>query len=142
MIWNHNICRSRSTQNINFIKEFLYCRDGKKGLLGCFSMYSVSVTSEIISNKTVINTFKNNEIKFHISLKYLSEGRPCFCLPYWCFHRFPICGYFYMYLKGVFAKNERGYRLNAIKKRFWSPLILLPSVASIRRKLLKTSHTE
>ena len=23
-----------------------------------------------------------------------------------------------IYLKGVFAKNERGYRLNAIKKRF------------------------
>ena len=46
------------------------------------------------------------------------------------------------YLKGVFAKNERGYRLNAIKKRFWSLLILLLSVASIRRKLLKTSHTE
>ena len=23
-----------------------------------------------------------------------------------------------VYLKGVFAKNERGYRLNAIKKRF------------------------
>ena len=45
-------------------------------------------------------------------------------------------------LKGVFAKNERGYRLNAIKKRFWSPLILLLSVASIRRKLIKTSHTE
>ena len=45
-------------------------------------------------------------------------------------------------LKGVFAKKERGYRLNAIKKRFWSLLILLPSVASIRRKLLKTSHTE
>ena len=40
-------------------------------------------------------------------------------------------------LKGVFAKNERGYRLNAIKKRFWSPLILLLSVASIWRKLLK-----
>ena len=34
-------------------------------------------------------------------------------------------------LKGVFAKNERGYRLNAIKKRFSSPLILLLSVASI-----------
>ena len=46
------------------------------------------------------------------------------------------------YLKGVFAKNERGYRLSAIKKRFWSLLILLLSVASIRRKLLKTSHTE
>ena len=25
---------------------------------------------------------------------------------------------FQLYLKGVFAKNERGYRLNAIKKRF------------------------
>ena len=45
-------------------------------------------------------------------------------------------------LKGVFAKNERGYRLNAIKKRFWSLLILLLSVASIRRKLLKTTHTK
>ena len=39
----------------------------------------------------------------------------------------------------MFAKNERGYRLNAIKKRFWSLLIFLLSVASIRRKLLKTS---
>ena len=45
-------------------------------------------------------------------------------------------------LKGVFAKNERGYRLNAIKKRFWSLLILLLAVASIRRKLLKTTNTE
>ena len=48
-------------------------------------------------------------------------------------------------LKGVFAINEieRGYRLNAIKKRFWSLLILLLSVASIlRRKLLKTTNTE
>ena len=48
----------------------------------------------------------------------------------------------YFLLKGVFAKNERGYRLNAIKKRFWSLLILLISVASIRRKLLKTTNTE
>ena len=46
------------------------------------------------------------------------------------------------FLKGVFAKNERGYWLNAIKKRFWSLLILLLSFAFIRRKLLKTSHTE
>ena len=46
------------------------------------------------------------------------------------------------FLKGVFAKNERGYRLNAKNKRFWSPLILLLSVASIRRKLLKTTYTE
>ena len=45
-------------------------------------------------------------------------------------------------LKGVFAKNERGYRFNAIKKRFWSLQILLLSVASVRRKLLKTSHTK
>ena len=37
-------------------------------------------------------------------------------------------------LKGVFAKKERGYRLNAIKRRFWSLLILLLSVSSIRRK--------
>jgi len=28
-------------------------------------------------------------------------------------------------LKRVFAKNKRGYRLNATKKRFWSLLILL-----------------
>jgi len=40
-----------------------------------------------------------------------------------------------IHLKGVFAKNERGYRLTAINKRFWSLLILLLSVASIRRKL-------
>ena len=26
--------------------------------------------------------------------------------------------FIFNYLKGVFAKNERGYRLNAIKKRF------------------------
>ena len=45
-------------------------------------------------------------------------------------------------LKGVFAKNEKGYRRNAKKKRFRSLLILLLSVASIRRKLLKTIHTE
>ena len=32
-------------------------------------------------------------------------------------------GWYIMWLKGVFAKNERGYRLNAIKKRFWSLLI-------------------
>ena len=45
-------------------------------------------------------------------------------------------------LKGVFAKNESGYRRNAKNKRFQSQLILLLSVASIRRKLLKTIHTE
>ena len=45
-----------------------------------------------------------------------------------------------MSLKGVFGKNERGYRLTAKNKRFLSLLILLLSVASIRRKLLKTTH--
>ena len=45
-------------------------------------------------------------------------------------------------LKVVFAKNERGYRFTAMNNRFWSLLILLLSVASIRRKFLKTSHTE
>ena len=41
----------------------------------------------------------------------------------------------------MFAKNERGYRLNAVKKRLWSLLILLLAVASISRKLLKTIIT-
>ena len=41
----------------------------------------------------------------------------------------------------MFAKNERGYRLKAKNKRFWSLLILLISDASIRRKLLKTNYT-
>ena len=34
------------------------------------------------------------------------------------------------------------YRLNALKKRFRSLLILLLSVASMRRKLIKTTNTE
>ena len=38
-------------------------------------------------------------------------------------------------LKGVLAKNERGYRRMAKNKRFWSLLIILPFVASIRRNL-------
>ena len=46
-------------------------------------------------------------------------------------------------LKGsVCKKNERGYRLTAKNKRFWSLLILFLFVASIRRKLLKTTYTE
>ena len=46
------------------------------------------------------------------------------------------------FLKGMFAKNERGHRLTAINNRFWSLPIFLLSIASIMRKLLKTSHTE
>ena len=45
-------------------------------------------------------------------------------------------------LKGVFTKNERGYRLTAKNNRFWSLLIFLLSVASLRRKLLKTTNAE
>ena len=40
-------------------------------------------------------------------------------------------------LKGVFAKNERG-----MSKNIRWLLILLLTVASIRRKLLKTAYTE
>jgi len=47
-----------------------------------------------------------------------------------------------IYLKGVFAKNEKGYRVTS-KNIWWRLLlILLLSVASIRRKLLKTTYTE
>ena len=35
-----------------------------------------------------------------------------------------------------------GYRLTAKNKRFWSLLILLLSVASLMRKLLKMAYTE
>ena len=42
-------------------------------------------------------------------------------------------------LKGVFAKNERRYKLTAKNKRFWSLLLF---VASIRKKLLKMTYTE
>ena len=45
-------------------------------------------------------------------------------------------------LKGSVRENERMYRLTAINNRFWSLLIFLLSVASIMRKLLKTSETE
>ena len=45
--------------------------------------------------------------------------------------------------KRVFAKNETPfYRLTAKNKRFWSLLILLRSVVSIRRKLLKRHITK
>ena len=44
--------------------------------------------------------------------------------------------------KGSVREKWKGHLLNAIKQRFWSLLILLLSVASIRRKLIKTSHTE
>ena len=49
---------------------------------------------------------------------------------------------FVIFLKGVFAKNGRGYRLPSKNIRWWLLLIWLVSVASIRRKLLITTHTE
>ena len=45
-------------------------------------------------------------------------------------------------LKGVSGKNESGYEHRSKNIRRWLLLILLLSVASIRRKLLKTAHTE
>ena len=45
---------------------------------------------------------------------------------------------FYWYLKGEFAKNERGFRLTSNRIRYPSLLILLLSVASMRRKLSKS----
>ena len=45
-------------------------------------------------------------------------------------------------LKGVFAKNKRGYRLTSNWIWWWLLLTLLLSVESIRRKGLKTTHTE
>ena len=51
--------------------------------------------------------------------------------------KYPLKRTVNLILKGVFAKNERRYRLNAIKKRFWSLLILLLSVGSIMEKIVK-----
>ena len=48
-----------------------------------------------------------------------------------------IKGIFHVIVKGVFTKNERGYRLTAKNYRWWSLLILLLSVASIRRNWKK-----
>ena len=42
----------------------------------------------------------------------------------------------------MFGKNEREYRLAAINNCFWLLLIILLSIVSILRKLLKTYHTE
>ena len=47
-----------------------------------------------------------------------------------------------LFLKWVFTKIERGCTLSAKNYRWWSLLILLLFVASIRRKLLKATHTE
>ena len=45
--------------------------------------------------------------------------------------------------KGSVRKNEKGpIQVTAKNKRFWSLLILILSVASIRRKLLNTTHAE
>ena len=45
--------------------------------------------------------------------------------------------------RGFTAKNERGCRLKSKNNRFRSLLLILPlSVASMRRKMLKTTYTE
>ena len=50
--------------------------------------------------------------------------------------------YFVSCFKGSVREKSKGYNLTAKKKRFWSLLILLLSIASIRRKLLTTNYTE
>ena len=72
-----------------------------------------------------------------IPITLQSDGINLWYLKLWVFYLTE-----FIQLKGVFAKNERGYRRNAKNKRFWSLQILLLSVASIRRKLVKTTYTE
>ena len=51
--------------------------------------------------------------------------------------------YAYCSIKGSDLEKWKGvYRLTSKNIRWWSLLILIISVASIRRKLLKTNHTE
>ena len=56
-------------------------------------------------------------------------------IPFLCFQLWKLsnCGFS---LRGVLAKNERGYRLKWKNIRWWLLLILLLSVANISRKLL------
>ena len=42
----------------------------------------------------------------------------------------------------IVSENEMGYRITAKNKGFWSQLIVLQSVASVRRKWLRTTHTK
>ena len=51
-------------------------------------------------------------------------------------------GVIWVSFKGSVREKLKGVQAYAIKKRFWSLLILFLSVASIWRKLLKTTHTE
>jgi len=68
-------------------------------------------------------SFNLKELRFNISEK----ENACCVLAFWItrVHNLPVEGcpdfvhlVLLICLKGVFAKNERGYRLNAIKKRF------------------------
>jgi len=77
----------------------------------------------------------------HFNIKYISSWKyfpHIFIFIRWAFSTLKMCHA----IKGVFAKNVRGYKLTAKNNRFWSLLILLLSVASIRRELLKTTYTE
>ena len=46
----------------------------------------------------------------------------------------PKSSLFNFYLKGVFAKNKRGYMLTAKNKRFWSLLILYTSICCVYKE--------
>ena len=104
-----------------------------------------SMNSENIIFFTLIQLFKVNQTCFHICCYPTNTNQSKIRIKtvYWKLKTENVLKtVLQSVLKGVFAKIERGYRLDAIKKLFWSLLILLLSVASIGRKLLMTSHTE
>ena len=93
----------------------------------------------------LVNLYNRNIFKTSLYIYIFQDENVVLCAIYlylWIYLNSVEARNLKITLKGVSAKNERGYRLNAIKKRFWSILISLQSVASIRRKLLKTTNTE
>ena len=69
------------------------------------------LTTETIKEIARVRQFSNDDI-FHIVYKIRFKAYRCESI-------------YILFLKEVFAKNERGYRLTTNNKRFWSLLILL-----------------
>ena len=68
------------------------------------------LTTETIKEIARVRQFSNDDI-FHIVYKIRFKAYRCESI-------------YILFLKEVFAKNERGYRLPTNNKRFWSLLIL------------------
>ena len=102
-------------------------------LFYCSAVYHCCYESVIYCSTSVLSTVAVMNLLYSVLLQccLLLLSTVLLLLVLWIFYVF-----------GVFAKNERGYRLTAKNNRFWSLLILLLSVASIRRKLLKSTYTE